>query len=94
MIDEDDVFYECPFCGDYIENDGLWRCEGCDSILDCEGHEWECPYCYNEGGDEDDVERCPSCGSTNFHGACCYRCGYPSNMEWVGEQTDLQHHHR
>lgn len=43
---------------------------------------------------KDKKERCPICGSTNFHGACCYRCGYPSNMAWVGEQTDLQHHHR
>jgi len=42
----------------------------------------------------DKKERCPICGSTNYRLGCCYDCGYLSNMEWVGEQTDLQHNHR
>ncbi|MBQ2831162.1 hypothetical protein [Methanobrevibacter sp.] len=88
-IDEDDVFYECPFCGREIDNDGLWSCENCDSILDWEGDEWICPYCSNQGDDEeedDDEQTCPSCGSSDYEDGYCYECGYPSNLGWVGEQ--------
>jgi len=88
-VDEEDVFYECPFCGEMINNDGLWRCESCDTVLDWQGYEWECPYCQNTGiteemSEREEVETCPECGSEDYDGYC-YECGYPNNQGWIGE---------
>lgn len=87
-IDEDDVFYECPYCGRDINNDGLWKCENCDSTVDWAGDEWLCPYCGNTGISDDDNfeegETCPECGSDDYDGYC-YECGYPNNQGWIGE---------
>ena len=47
-IDEDDVEYECPFCGEDA-GDGFYRCENCDSLITYSGDMWECEFCGNEG---------------------------------------------
>lgn len=93
-VDEDVVFYECPYCDETIYGDGVWQCEYCGTYIDIDGEEFQCPECDNSGISEtengDDsvevifVETCPECGSTDYDGYC-YECGYPNNQGWIGE---------
>ena len=95
-LNEYNMLYECPYCGEPMEEDELWRCENCDAVVDRDGDEWVCPYCSNEGNDEeeeeiermvifDDVDECPECGG-DMYDDCCDECGYPDvNQGWVGE---------
>lgn len=83
-IDEDDVEYDCPFCGETDMGEGFYRCENCDALITYSGDMWECEYCQNEGitpkaamhyDDEDCFEDDEYCED-----------GIPDvNQGWVGE---------
>ncbi len=90
-ISEDDIFYDCPYCGEWIDTDHVYKCESCGGLVDENYEEWVCPLCFNQGPREenemvfeDDEEVCPECGSSDYDGYC-YECGYPNNQGWIGE---------
>ena len=94
-IDEEDVMYECPFCGEYDMAEGYYECPNCGALMDCAGDEWECEYCENEGEDKnmtsESIPRetyfvCPSCGEALEDEYEVCDCGWPDvNQGWVGE---------
>jgi len=88
LNDEDDVLFHCPFCDEEITGEGVWKCSGCGEYIDCDGEEWVCEDCNNEGGEEmpeDEVDECPSCGAV-MYGDYCEECGWPDvNQGWLGE---------
>ena len=51
-IDEDDVEFDCPFCGETDMGEGFYRCENCGALMDYAGDMWECEFCENEGPKE------------------------------------------
>ena len=98
-MDEDDVQYDCPFCGKTDLGEGFYVCENCGTLFDYEGDLWECEFCENEGESEDEeitfdeedpeeeVEYCPECGEALEDPECCWSCGWPDeNQGWIGEQ--------
>lgn len=90
-IDEDDVLYECPYCGKTDEGEGFYICENCETLIDFEGNEWVCVFCENEGiasMESGDMWECPECGALNDESSeCCEECGCLAdvNSGWVGE---------
>lgn len=57
-IDEEDVEWECPFCGEEDGDEGFVRCENCGALYTPAGDMWECYYCSNEGEDTADSDEC------------------------------------
>lgn len=94
-VDEDDVEFDCPFCGETDMGEGFYFCENCDTLFDYEGELWECEFCHNEGIEEKteeiesskivEVEICPECGDEMDDGEYCDSCGWPNNQGWIGE---------
>ncbi len=89
QIDEQDVEYECPFCGEDDYGEGFVRCENCETLYTISGDLWECPYCENEGKTDTpntDYCECPSCGAVII-GDVCEECDWPDvNQGWLGEE--------
>lgn len=91
-IDEEDIEFECPFCGKDDYGEGYLRCDNCETLYDVNGDMWECPYCHNHGEIMAEKSRryceCPSCGALmdgdDMH---CEECGWPDvNQGWLGEE--------
>lgn len=45
-IDESDIHWKCPFCGD--EGDAFLICSECGTFVSHDGEEWICEYCDND----------------------------------------------
>lgn len=72
-VDEEDVEFDCPFCGETDMGEGFYTCENCETLFDYEGDFWECEFCHNDGVTEEETEEivppdiievdiCPECG--------------------------------
>jgi len=48
-VDENNLEYECPYCGEYDELYAFVRCENCETLFTESGDYWECENCHNEG---------------------------------------------
>ncbi len=93
-VDEDDVEFECPFCGVTDTGEGFFTCENCETLFDYAGDLWECEFCHNEGESEkieintNEVEECficPECGEVMEDDSYCFSCDWPNNQGWIGE---------
>lgn len=96
-IDEEDVEFDCPFCGETDMGEGFYTCENCETLFDYAGDLWECEFCHNDGMTEEteeinqqniieyEEECCPECGEPLDDSDYCYSCGWPNNQGWIGE---------
>jgi len=88
-IDEDDVEYDCPFCGKTDMGEGFYTCENCGTLFNYNEDIWECEFCHKDGltekFEETEEEYCPDCGEPLEDPDNCYCCGWPNNQGWIGE---------
>ena len=89
-VDEDDVEFNCPYCGESDMGEVVQTCENCGTLFDYAGDLWECESCHNgefeETSPEDKmVEYYPECGEELEDSDYCYFCGWPNNQGWIGE---------
>lgn len=91
-LDDENIEFECPYCGEDDYGEGFIVCENCGSLNTIDGDEWECPYCANEGITENEIryfssaETCPECGEELEDDGYCDECGWGDvNQGWVGE---------
>lgn len=48
-FDEDDIEWDCPFCGYEDYGEGFFHCFNCETLFVWSGELWECENCFNEG---------------------------------------------
>lgn len=87
-IDEEDVEFECPFCGETDMGEGFYRCENCGALITYSGDMWVCEFCENEGITEEPPRNVDDDDFLFFMCEDDEYCedGIPDvNQGWVGE---------
>ena len=65
-----DVIYECKDCGKEFRDCDCQYCDGCGEQINPNEEKIECDgmvYCSNECQENNQVIKCPNCGSYNAH---------------------------
>lgn len=84
-VEEDEVKFDCPFCGETDWGEGFYYCENCGTLFTHEEELWECRYCYNGSNTGNYRPICPECGDEMEDESYCDDCGWPNNQGWIGE---------